>query len=221
MNDILRLPLRDQLREHHRHNDHGAMRAVAIKMIDEGTKLEVIQDDNILYDREDHSKMVSWNMRKTNAVRIGGIAIPVVLTTWHLVHLAIDCAEAVLPVWENKFPDDDRPRLAIEAAKSGQQRAAARAAFRARRLAKKVADAGGMDNERAAWAAGAASAAADAMKKAIGIIKAGYPNNTRSVLESVNDAFGAALFADFPWGDIVHLLARRVLMTAPEHGVLP
>ena len=34
------------------------------------------------------------------------------------VAFAIDCAERVLPIWEEACPDDDRPREAIEAAKT-------------------------------------------------------------------------------------------------------
>ena len=36
-----------------------------------------------------------------------------------LVQIAADFAEAVLPVWEREYPDDKRPRLAIEAARTG------------------------------------------------------------------------------------------------------
>ena len=35
------------------------------------------------------------------------------------VDLAIFCAERVLPIFEAKYPNDDRPRKAIEAAKNG------------------------------------------------------------------------------------------------------
>jgi hypothetical protein len=34
------------------------------------------------------------------------------------VQFAVLCARAVLPIWEVKFPDDDRPRKAIEAAEA-------------------------------------------------------------------------------------------------------
>ena len=37
------------------------------------------------------------------------------------VELAIFCAELVISVFEEKFPDDDRPRMAIEAAKKYQE----------------------------------------------------------------------------------------------------
>ncbi|MHB1799388.1 MAG: putative immunity protein [Vulcanimicrobiaceae bacterium] len=35
------------------------------------------------------------------------------------VKFAADCAERVLPIWEARHPDDDRPRKAIEAARGG------------------------------------------------------------------------------------------------------
>ena len=38
--------------------------------------------------------------------------------------LSIFCAEHVLPIFEAKYPDDDRPRKAIEAAKMGHRDAA-------------------------------------------------------------------------------------------------
>ena len=41
---------------------------------------------------------------------------------------AIACAELVLPVFEEKYPDDDRPRLAIDAAKNKSPDAANRVA---------------------------------------------------------------------------------------------
>jgi hypothetical protein len=40
------------------------------------------------------------------------------LTTPVLVFWAADCAEHVLPVFETKYPEDDRPRKAIEAARA-------------------------------------------------------------------------------------------------------
>ena len=56
---------------------------------------------------------------------------------------AADCAERVLPLFEQKYPSDDRPRKAIEAARSwtrgeirvGEARAAAVAAHAAARAA--------------------------------------------------------------------------------------
>jgi hypothetical protein len=48
-----------------------------------------------------------------------------VLTRGVLVTFAADCAARVLPIFEARFPDDDRPRKAIEAARSGDADAAA------------------------------------------------------------------------------------------------
>ena len=39
---------------------------------------------------------------------------------WHdreIRHFAADCAEMVLPIYEKRYPDDDRPRKAIQAAR--------------------------------------------------------------------------------------------------------
>ena len=48
------------------------------------------------------------------------------------VNIAIQCAESVLSLFEKEFPDDGRPRMAIEAAKSGNAAEAAEAAEAAR-----------------------------------------------------------------------------------------
>ncbi|MGH2835407.1 MAG: putative immunity protein, partial [Solirubrobacteraceae bacterium] len=66
--------------------------------------------------------------------------------TWQL--FAADCAEAVLPLFEERFPNDDRPRKAIEAA-----RLHARGELPAAEAAEAA---------EAAWAAGAAGAAGTA-----------------------------------------------------------
>ena len=72
---------------------------------------------------------------------------------------AIACAELVLPIFEEKHPDDDRPRLAIEAAKNKSPDAGAWAAVRDAWAARAAAWAAWAD-AGAAWAAGAARAAA-------------------------------------------------------------
>jgi hypothetical protein len=48
---------------------------------------------------------------------------------------AIACAELVLPIFEDKYPNDNRPRLAIEAAKNKSPDAARAAVFAARAAA--------------------------------------------------------------------------------------
>ena len=67
------------------------------------------------------------------------------------VALAVYCAESVLPIFEKYYPKDDRPRKAIEAAKSGIAAAYAAAA----------ADDAAYAAARAADAAARAAAAAD------------------------------------------------------------
>jgi hypothetical protein len=68
---------------------------------------------------------------------------------------AADCAERVLPIFEAAYPTDDRPRKAIEAARSCASVAAARAAaFAAHAAARAATDAS------AAYAARAAGHAA-------------------------------------------------------------
>jgi len=76
-----------------------------------------------------------------------------------LLHIfACDCAEKVLPIFEKKYPNDDRPRKAIEAKRKwlkkefidDQLSAAARAAS----------DAWSASTASAAWAASAAARAA-------------------------------------------------------------
>ena len=50
------------------------------------------------------------------------------LTKVQAVDFAADCAERVLPIFEGAYPTDDRPRKAIEAARSDASVAVARAA---------------------------------------------------------------------------------------------
>lgn len=66
---------------------------------------------------------------------LGVVDDPVALRILRL--WAADCAERVLPVFEQHFPGDNRPRAAVEAARPGTARAAdaARAAYAAARAA--------------------------------------------------------------------------------------
>ena len=90
------------------------------------------------------------------------------LTRDVLVTFAADCAARVLPIFEARFPDDDRPRKAIEAARSGGAAAdrahAAYAAYAAANAANAANAAGNAANAaaNAAYAAYAAYAAARA-----------------------------------------------------------
>jgi len=64
--------------------------------------------------------------------------------------IAADCAELVLYLFETKYPNDLRPRAAIEAARGNGAEVAARAAEVAARAAAEVAE---VEETRAAWAA--------------------------------------------------------------------
>jgi len=72
------------------------------------------------------------------------------------VLFAADCAEQVLPIFESAYPTDDRPRKAIEAARSGASVPAARAAASAAHAAAR--DATDIAAVYAARAAGHAAA---------------------------------------------------------------
>ena len=65
------------------------------------------------------------------------------LTKGEAVFFAADCAERVLAVFERAYPTDNRPRKAIEAARSGASVAVARAAALAAHAAARVALADG------------------------------------------------------------------------------
>ena len=83
-------------------------------------------------------------------------------------HMAADFAESVLYIFEDKYPNDNRPRLAIDAARDfadGKIDAAAKDAARAAAGdAARAADAAAWSAARSAWAAWAAAmdAAGDA-----------------------------------------------------------
>ena len=73
--------------------------------------------------------------------------------------VAADFAERVLHIYESKYPNDDRPRKAIEAARKG---ATATAAHAAADVAAYAADAAAYAANAAAYAADAAAYAANA-----------------------------------------------------------
>jgi len=87
---------------------------------------------------------------------------------------AADCAERVLPIFEGEYPDDDRPRKAIEAAR----------AFANGNITESELAAAGDAAEDAAWAAGDAAedAAGDAARDAAG----------DAAWDAARDAAGAA-----------------------------
>ena len=86
---------------------------------------------------------------------------------------SILCAESVLHIFENECPDDKRPRLAIEAAKSGYTNAAANAAYAVYANAANAAYAAAYA-DNAAYAATATSGAAYAAYAARAAANAAY-----------------------------------------------
>jgi hypothetical protein len=109
---------------------------------------------------------------------------------------AADCAEHVLPYFEKQYPDDDRPRKAIEAARAwtrgeirvGEARAAAVAAHAAARDADE----------------GAARAAARAAGQA-----AGTPHMAGHARHAAAYAVKAATYAAVPTAAVVATAAER------------
>ena len=83
------------------------------------------------------------------------------LSKHNRVSYAIYAAEQVLHIFEKKYPDDKRPRLAIDAAKKYLENKNAAAAYAAAAAAYAAADAAAAD-AAAAYAADAAAAAAAA-----------------------------------------------------------
>jgi hypothetical protein len=88
---------------------------------------------------------------------------------------AADCAERVLPYFEKAFPDDDRPRKAVEAARAwarGEIRVseARTAALAAHAAARDAAAAGQLAACAAARAAGHAAATAHVASHARGVM---------------------------------------------------
>jgi len=84
------------------------------------------------------------------------------LTTWNEKTarlFACDCAERVLPIYEKEYPDDKRPREAIEAARRYAKGKATKKELAAAWSAAR-------DAARAAWAAAAAGAAWSAARDA-------------------------------------------------------
>jgi hypothetical protein len=97
------------------------------------------------------------------------------LTQDVLVTFAADCAARVLPLFEARFPDDDRPRKAIEAARSGD----ADAAYAAYAAADAARAAYAANAAYAAYAAAYAARAADAAVYAARAADAAYAANAK------------------------------------------
>jgi hypothetical protein len=114
-----------------------------------------------------------------------------VLTRGVLVTFAADCAARVLPIFEAKFPDDDRPRKAIEAARLGAVAAAAARAADAANAAYAHAAAYAAANAAYAAAAAANAAANAAYAAAYAAYAAAY-----AARAAANAAYAAARAAD-------------------------
>jgi len=102
------------------------------------------------------------------------------------VKLAIFCAEKVLPIYEKRYPKDDRVRKAIEAAKIYLADASEMNRFAAADAAARAADAA-----YAAYAANAAYAAYAAANAAANAANAAY-----AAANAANAAYAAARAAD-------------------------
>lgn len=93
-------------------------------------------------------------------------------TLWLLTHVfgldgrdkatlfATDCAERAIPVWESVYPEDTRPRAAVEAARAALGSKGPPCRTNAFHAANAAFDASEFKKDRALWAARAAAAAA-------------------------------------------------------------
>ena len=112
------------------------------------------------------------------------------------VKVAIFSAELVLPIFENRFPEDKRPRHAIEAAKNWlvlQNEEASNEARAAR-------DAAAYDYTAAAYAAAAADYAAAAARSAARSAGDAY-DYTASCYSAVRSAVDASVYAFASYND--------------------
>ena len=81
-------------------------------------------------------------------------------------HIAADFAESVLHIYENKYPNDNRPRLSIQAARDFADGKISAAAWAASAASAAWAARAASSASAAAWAARAASAAASSARAA-------------------------------------------------------
>jgi hypothetical protein len=126
-----------------------------------------------------------------------------IMTKKQNVQLAVFCAERCLKIYEDRFPDDDRPRKAIEAARNwiknpsyaawAAASAAASAANDARVIAWATSDAASDAAKAAAWIASDASASAWASTWADARAASDVAwDAARAAARTVNDAAWAA-----------------------------
>ena len=120
---------------------------------------------------------------------------------------AADCAESVLHLYEKKYPNDKRPRAAIEAARAGDAHAAD-AAF----AADAAAAAANADARAVFYAAAAATFAADAAAAARAVFYAAAAAAANADADADADARAAAAFA-------AAAAARAVFYAAADRAV--
>ena len=123
-----------------------------------GSVLFEVETRGIVVPDTDKSACESIRLRK----QVG------VLTKDVLISFAVECAEHVLPIFEAESPDDDRPRKAIEAARSQNADAARAAGYAAGYAAFQLTYGNAADaaSASAGYAADAASASAAAAARA-------------------------------------------------------
>ena len=119
----------------------------------------------VLYEAETRGKTVA-NEDKAAWAQIRLVRRVGSITPEIAVAFAADCAEHVLPIFEAKFPNDNRPRAAIEAARAciadptPENRVAAENAYNAATAAARAATAAARAATAATWAAATAAATA-------------------------------------------------------------
>jgi hypothetical protein len=135
---------------------------------------------------------------------------------------AADCAEMVLPIYENRYPDDNRPRLAIQAARDYanglipmKELAAARAARAARAAWDARAASAAWDAADAAWdaawaaARAASDAASDAARDAAWAARdAAWAAS--AAWDAASAAWDARAARDAAWAEIKQLLLKYI-----------
>jgi len=113
--------------------------------------------------------------------------------------MAADFAEAVLPVFESQYPNDSRPRAAIEAARkfaTGEITAAARDAARVASWAAAMAA-----SEAAAWDAARAASWAAARAAAMAAYDAAWAASRAAAMDASDAAWAAAMAASMAASD--------------------
>ena len=95
--------------------------------------------------------------------------------------LAIECAEAILPLWKEKYPEDERPQAAIQAAKD----------YMAGKISSENLKEAAADTYAASYVAYAASYAADAVAASYA---ASYAADAAAAAHVATAAYAAAAY---------------------------